>query len=302
MEKNIYNMESFFQTENFKNYNGSVQEILKKLFNVLASEDVQFVIKIGKGKNAILTVSLEDKTSANIATIYIHKEHIRVKSPAEETKVSSLEEISESDDFVIDLLERYHDMLQVKRQYSIYVNDEIIKEIERIADISNSKANEVIERLLYQKTSIFTSIRHRIEFVNLLKQANMYYNEWNFNEIHLRKIAFMYLISANQKGYKYNYGEKFKIVPIEDDKVNITGPVHLLEEYSEINSIEALAVCILKNQNFQDIIPDMADDGEFLLTTNALKIIGRNYKIDIESKDVLVSNKGKLVENPSFKW
>lgn len=122
------------------------------------------------------------------------------------------------------------------------------------------------------------------------------------NTTELRRIAFMYLISANQKEYKYNYGEKFKIEPIEDDKVNITGPVHLLEEYSETNPIEALAVCILKNQNFQDVIPDMVDDGDFLLAVNALKIIGRNYKIDIDSKDVLVSNIAKLVENPSFKW
>lgn len=302
MGNNMCDMETFFETDNFKSYSGNVQEILKKLFNVLTSEGVKFIIKIGKGKNSILTVSLEKKTSANIATIYIHKEHIRVKGSEEETKISSAEEISEYEDFIIDLLEKYHDMLQVKRQYSIYVNDEIIKEIENVADIENLKVNEVIEKILYENTSgIFKSIRHRIEFVTLLKQAKMYDNQYNYNPIYLRRIAFMYLISANQKGYKYNYGEKFKIVPVGEDKVNITGPIHLFKEYPEINATEALAERILRNDNIQDVIYNITSE-DFSLAVNAFKILGGKFRIDVNSKEVLVSSKAKKVENPSFEW
>lgn len=302
MEKNnVCSMETFFKTENFESYNENVQEILKKLFNVLTSEGVKFVIKIGKGKNAILTVSLEEKTSANIATIYIHKEHIRIKCQ-EETKISSVVEISEYEDFIIDLLEKYHEMIQAKRQYSIYVNDEIIKKIENIAAEGNLKVNEIIERFLHEKTSgIFTSIRHRIEFVNLLKQSDMYRSEHMLHPKVLRRIAFMYLISANQKGYKFNYGEKFKINILGDEKFNLTGPIYIFEN-PEVNAIEALAECILRNYNFQDAISDISSDDDFSLAINALKIINGKYIVDLESKDVLVENKSKLMVNPSFKW
>lgn len=294
MEKNVFEFKGFMKLQNFIDYSQNVKEIFEQLFRTLEVEGVEFLVKVGRGKNEIITLSYKDKPSANIAKIYVHKEHIRLKlGEGDEVKVSNPHEVYKDEDIILDILDKYYEQTRGKRQYSIYIYSDVLDKIENIAVKENKKSNEIIEQLLDEKTAgFFTSRRHRAEFINLIKQAGLDQTWLDFQNRKLtRQVAFMYLIAAFQKDYKAYEGEKFRVT-FENGKLLIEGPVYLFKEWglgvSDSETIFGFALTFMeqiKPELLQDILQDM-NDRTFRLASNAFKLLKEEYLININSEDV----------------
>lgn len=304
MSNNIHSPKTFIETQTFKNYNPSVQVIIEKLLNTLSLEDVGYVIKIGKGKNEIITFSLESKPSTNIASVYIHREHVRIRlGEGEELKISSVDDITADSDTILDIIDKYNELVRGKRQCSIYVYADVMDKIDAIAAKEDRKPNEIIEQFLHEKTSgVFISPRHKSEFISLLKQAEMFKDilDYTYPKT-LQRIAVIYLLSAFQKEYKRDTGSKFSIVRSGEWFI-FNGPIHLFKEwelgYKKSETILGLALFIQEGSNnphqLSDILQDL-DDSTYPLAMNAFKILSWKYEIDTASKDVLVMPKKVII-------
>lgn len=296
MKNNTYLPNEFFKTDDFKGYSESVRSILEKLIKIVMNEEMNIVIKIGRGKNQIITLSPSNKTSVNICTIYIHKSHIRVRlSDYSEVKIASPEEVPGDWDIIFDMLDRYYEINRGRTQYSIYIYSDVIERIEAIADRDRKTINEIIEQILNENTAgLFKSLRHKNEFKNLLIQADMFKDDLDYTDAKtLRRIAHMYLISAYQMDYKRDAGEKFRI----ELNNGIVGPVHLLDEwelgYKDSETMLGFALTILNGlkslNDLQDLLQDM-NETTFRYALNAMKILKWDYVVDTSSEDILVRN------------
>ncbi len=296
MSNNIHSIKTFFETQKFRDYNPTVQAILVKLFNSLSLEGVEYVIKVGVGKNEIITLSLKNKPSTNIISVYIHREHIRIRlGEGEELKITSEYDISIDSDIILDILDKYYELNRGKRQSSIYVYSDVMDKIDAIAAKNGKKANEIIEQFLNEKTSgLFISRRHKSEFVSLLKQADMFRNDMDYsNPKTCQRITAIYLISAFQKEYKRDTGSKFTIVRSGDWFI-FKGPIHLFKEwtlgYKNSETILGLALYIQEGSNNLNQLADILhymDDSTYTLAMNALRILKWDYEIDVEHEDIL---------------
>lgn len=280
--------------QSFINYSQNIKEIFEELFRTLQVEGVEFLVKVGRGKNQIITLSYKEKPSANIAKIYIHKEHIRIKlGEGDEVKVSNSNEVQRDEDIILDILDKYNEQERGKRQYSIYIYSDVLDKIEEIAVKENKKSNEIIEQFLDEKTAgFFTSRRHRAEFINLIRQAGLD-QTWldSRNRKLIRQVIFMYLIAAFQKDYKVNEGEKFRVA-FEDEKLIVQGPVYLFKEWqlglSDSETILGFALTFMeqtKPELLQDILQDM-NNRTFRLVSNAFKLLKEEHLINVNSEDV----------------
>lgn len=305
MKNNIYLPKDFFETEEFKSYGEKVQLIIDKLISILSHEKIEIAIKVGRGKNKIVTISDREKTSMNICTIYVHKEHIRVKiDDYDEVKITSTEEIPGDWDLILDILDKYRKINRDKKRYSIYVYSDIIKRIEAIANKEDKTVNEIIEKILDENTSdLFTNLRHKNEFKSLLTQADLFRDDLDYSEPKIyRIIAFLYLISAYQSDYKYYEGEKFRI-EIEDGVRRIKGPIHLFDEWKLVckdsDLILGFALYILYGSESPDELLDVIlamDSKPFKYAINSLKILKGEYRIDTISEEILTKPKYIVIQ------
>ena len=305
MSNNFYSVEEFLSTQKFKSYGENVRVILEKLIQSANNEGVNFVVKIGKGKNEIINFSYSAKPSVNLCAVYIHREHIRVKfADGNEVKVSDPTEIPGDGDIIFDLLDRYREVNRGKRQQSIYVYSDVMDKIEVIAKKDHRNVNEIIEQFLDEKTAgLFINIRHRSEFRNLMIQANMFRDDLDYSEQKTyQRIAFNYLIAAYQGDYKRDEGAKFKIV-LTNNILDIGGPVHLfghLDDYYDLYEwreaidseiILGFARFILRGSQsekgeLQDILQAM-EEIPLKLAMNSFKILRREYILNVESENIL---------------
>lgn len=312
MSNNFYLPKDFLETKTYKNYSSNVQIILEKIITALNLKSIAYVIKIGKGKNQIITLSLENKPSSNIASVYIHKEHVRIRLRQEVEIRISLEDDITIDDIVIDILDKYSELTRGKRQCSIYVYADTMDKIDEIAKKAGKKPNEIIEQFLDEKTAdLFISQRHKLEFVSLLKQADMFNDNINHSDTKvLQRIAIFYLVAAFQKEYKEDTGEKFSIAKSGDELI-FKGPVYLFKEwelgYKKSETVLGLALYIKDGSNdpriLIDILQDMSVNNISYLAENAFNILSERYEIDTVSRDVLVAPKTKIInldEIPNF--
>lgn len=309
MSNNFHSVEEFLNTSNYKSYGENVRLILKKLIQSANSEGVNFVVKIGKGKNEIINFSHSTKPSVNLCTVYIRKEHIRVKFVnGNEVKVSDPIEIPGDGDIIFDLLDRYHEVNRGKRQQSIYVYSDVMNKIEAIAKKNKRNVNELIEQFLDEKTvGLFINLRHKLEFRNLMMQANMFRNDLDYAEQQTFKIiAFNYLIAAYQGDYKLSEGEKFRVV-IKDTGLHPEGPNHLFHDWDSSKDSEIIlgfAQYILwgpqpQKGGLQDILEcfgESLEDLPFKLAMNSLKILTRKYIINIESENLITRSHKVITE------
>ena len=298
MSDNVYSVKDFLDTPNFDSYGDNVRVTLERLMQIVNSEGIDFVIKIGKSEsNETINFSHSTKPSVNLCIIYIYQEHIRVKlANGNKVNIYDPEEIHGDGDLIFNLLDRYHEVNRGKRKFSIYIHSDLLDKIEAIAIRSNKKANEIIEQFLDEKTTgLFMGVRHKIEFRNFLMQANMFREDLDYSEQKtLKRLSFMYLIAAYQEYYKRDEGEKFKIVSNNDNQ-RIEGPVHLFDEWelgnSDSETILGFALSILSGSkslsDFQDIIQDM-NETTFRLAVNSLKILKCEYIVNVESENILI--------------
>lgn len=305
MSNNIYLPKDFLETKTYKNYSTTVQIIIERIITALSMKSIAYVIKIGKGKNQIITLSLENKPSSNIASVYIHNEHVRIRLSQEvEIRISLEDDITFDSDIVIDILDKYSELTRGKRQCSIYVYADTMDKIDEIAKKAGKKPNEIIEQFLDEKTAgLFISERHKLEFISLLKQADLFSDSVNYNDTKvLQRIAIFYLIASFQKEYKEDTGEKFSIGK-SGDELFFKGPVHLFKEWEtgckKSETVLGLALYIKDGSNnpriLIEVLQDMSDNNISYLAENAFNILSGKYEIDIASKDVLGEPKKKFV-------
>ena len=295
MQRDYFCRQEFMKTGKYLSFGEKVRAILARLFDVLNQEGVDFVIKVGRGKNEIITLAYDEKATSNIAAIYIHKEHIRIRlSENDEAKVADTGEINKEAVIVLDILDKYFEQKREKRRFSIYVYSDIIEKLEVMAQAENKKVNEIIEQSLEDRTKgLFNSRRHKVEFIDMLKQAGYTENINNFDKKAMSRVAAIYLISAYQKEYLRSEGEKFSII-CKGEKTAFGGPVHLIRDldigYDDSHVILAFAILILSptmnSESLIDIMQSM-NESTFPLAVNAMKILKGQYMIDTNSEEIL---------------
>ena len=109
----------------------------------------------------------------------------------------------------------------------------------------------------------------------------------------MKRVAAIYLVSAYQKEYLRDEGEKFSII-CKGEKTAFGGPVHLIKEldigYDDSHVILALAILILSPsmslESLIDIIQFM-NENTSSLAVNAMKILKGHYMIDVDSEEIL---------------
>ena len=295
MQRDYFCRQEFMKTGKYLSFGEKVRAILARLFDVLNQEGVDFVIKVGRGKNEIITLAYDEKATSNIAAIYIHKEHIRIRlSENDEAKVADTSEINKEAVIVLDILDKYFEQKREKRRFSIYVYSDIIEKLEIMAQAENKKVNEIIEQSLEDRTKgLFNSRRHKVEFINMLKQAGFTGDINNFDKKTMSRVAAIYLVSAYQKEYLRDEGEKFSII-CKGEKTAFGGPVHLLNEldigYDDSHVILSFAILILSpTMNSESLIDIMQcmNESTFPLAVNAMKILKGQYMIDTNSEEIL---------------
>jgi len=295
MQRDYFCRQEFMKTGKYLSFGEKVRAILARLFDVLNQEGVDFVIKVGRGKNEIITLAYDEKATSNIAAIYIHKEHIRIRlSENDEAKVADTSEINKEAVIVLDILDKYFEQKREKRRFSIYVYSDIIEKLEIMAQAENKKVNEIIEQSLEDRTKgLFNSRRHKVEFINMLKQAGYTENINNFDKKAMSRVAAIYLISAYQKEYLRSEGEKFSII-CKGEKTAFGGPVHLIRDldigYDDSHVILSFAILILSpTMNSESLIDIMQcmNESTFPLAVNAMKILKGQYMIDTNSEEIL---------------
>ncbi|HPY68299.1 MAG TPA: hypothetical protein PLP03_09095 [Bacteroidales bacterium] len=295
MQRDYFCRQEFMKTGKYLSFGEKVRAILARLFDVLNQEGVDFVIKVGRGKNEIITLAYDEKATSNIAAIYIHKEHIRIRlSENDEAKVADTGEINKEAVIVLDILDKYFEQKREKRRFSIYVYSDIIEKLEVMAQAENKKVNEIIEQSLEDRTKgLFNSRRHKVEFIDMLKQAGYTENISSFDKKTMSRVAAIYLVSAYQKEYLRNEGEKFSII-CKGEKTAFGGPVHLIRDldigYDDSHVILAFAILILSptmnSESLIDIMQSM-NESTFPLAVNAMKILKGQYMIDTNSEEIL---------------
>jgi len=289
MSENIFSYEEFKKTKTFETYNNTVKEILIKIMDILIDEEMQYVVKIGRGKNETITISLEGKLSSNVATLYIHKEHVRVKIlNSIDVKCESPDDIfSTGDDLIAKILKKYYELKRNRKQYSIYIYSDILEKIEATAKEEKKKVNELIEQYLQEKTfDIFLNKAHKKEFHKFLESAGLINREESYddNEI-LSLIATFYLLSAYQDYYYFIDKIKFTYDNVED---SISGPAGYIESShlftSDAETICLFAMSLYRKSEFNKVsMIDLwqgiyASDVEVKhLVSVAIKIITREY-------------------------
>ena len=232
MSENIYKYEELKKTKTFENYNTTVKEILIKIMDILVDEEVQFVIKIGKGKNETITISLESKVSSNVATLYIHKEHVRVKVlNLLDVRLDSPDYVFSGDDVMSKILKKYYELNRNRKQYSIYIYSDILEKIEATAKEENKKVNEVIEEYLQERTlDIFLNKAHKKEFHKFLESAGLINSDNSevnyYGNKNLSLIATFYLLSAYQDHYYSTHEIKFTYDSVDE---TLSGPLDVIE-------------------------------------------------------------------------
>jgi hypothetical protein len=295
MQRDYFCRQEFMKTGKYLSFGEKVRAILARLFDVLNQEGVDFVIKVGRGKNEIITLAYDEKATSNIAAIYIHKEHIRIRlSENDEAKVADTGEINKEAVIVLDILDKYFEQKREKRRFSIYVYSDIIEKLEVMAQAENKKVNEIIEQSLEDRTKgLFNSRRHKVEFIDMLKQAGYTENINNFDKKAMSRVAAIYLISAYQKEYLRSEGEKFSII-CKGEKTAFGGPVHLIRDldigYDDSHVILSFAILILSpTMNSESLIDIMQcmNESTFPLAVNAMKILKGQYMIDTNSEEIL---------------
>jgi len=295
MQRDYFCRQEFMKTGKYLSFGEKVRAILARLFDVLNQEGVDFVIKVGRGKNEIITLAYDEKATSNIAAIYIHKEHIRIRlSENDEAKVADTGEINKEAVIVLDILDKYFEQKREKRRFSIYVYSDIIEKLEVMAQAENKKVNEIIEQSLEDRTKgLFNSRRHKVEFIDMLKQAGYTENISSFDKKTMSRVAAIYLVSAYQKEYLRNEGEKFSII-CKGEKTAFGGPVHLIRDldigYDDSHVIFSFAILILSptmnSESLIDIMQSM-NESTFPLAVNAMKILKGQYMIDTNSEEIL---------------
>ena len=303
MKANLYSIQTFKETLDFKEYGSEVQSILNAFLNILTNYKLDFVVKIRNGANKVITIAYKDKPSTIIATIFIYSEHIRIKVlGSEDVKLSSNDGITSQSDIIIDIVDKYNELTRGKRQFSIYIFSDILNKIETLAGQQGKKPNELIEEYLYEMTvGLFKSVRHKNEFIALLKQADLFKSNLNHNPKSRipALLSFTYLISAYQKDYLRKEGSKFSFIK-KEDTLQIAGPIHLFKEaelgVDDSETMLLLGKWIYFESENQRTLTDIlyfinTDTNLYSMYKNALEILSMKYKVDPQSEDVLVEDK-----------
>lgn len=286
MPQNQYTPDQFMATEKFLGYSPNVKNILEKLMAVLKEEGVYFIIKTRKGPREVITLALANRSSANIATILVYREHIQIKGlNVCDRKVESPDDIFVGDTIADDILEKYYQLSRKRKQYSMYVYSDIIDKLETKAVQTKKTINEMIENILEAATlDIFISGNHRNEFLRFVKNAGIINTD---SDVNRKKVATFYLLSAYQNYYYAVFDTKFSYDSTND---SLMGPENLFNDAllhtsnAETTFILTTFLCMPKLCQFQilDIWEAIyaCDDEVSHLANVALKILGGQYILE----------------------
>lgn len=283
MSDNIFKPTEFKETDTFKSYSETVRGILNKIMEVLNSEEIDYVIKVGRGKNEVIKLSHTDKTSSNIASVFIHREHVRIDN----TVIDSPDDLFPGDSTLSNIISRYYEQRRKRRQYSIYVYSDILEKIEVDAKTRDKKVNEVIEEYLEERTlDVFISKAHKKEFLKFIEDADLgKHDEHYYDDKTLSIIAMFYLISAYQDYYYFLYKKKFSY---NKETNSISGPSGIINNaelfVSNAETVFLAAMFIYKPEKFDlniiELWQSIYSCGKEVnhLVNIALKLLGRKYK------------------------
>jgi len=278
----IYKPFDFLDSACYKDYSVTVKELLRLIIGKVAETGIEFVVKVRK--DGSVTLSLQEKSQKNIATIWIYEKHLRLIILNQyDRKIYSNEEID--DELIDNILQKYLALNKSKRQISVYLEEDLIRKIEKKAKEENKKMNDIVIEAIKEKTrGVFVNPQHKLEFSKLIKSAGLYNLNnkdcTNVLDDNKRKVvALFYLISAYQDEYYERFGEKFWY---DEKEKSLKGPVYLMQEWetgvADGETMLGLGLFLLKGKEsgieLTDILCDLKESTTFSLAVNALRIVG----------------------------
>jgi len=291
-------MNDFLKTTEFNRYSETAQKLVTRFLENLKLEEIGFVVKVRGGVHKVIAIAYDKKPTSNIVTVYILEEHIRVER--HDKQAWSLKSKIDVDSYYYTpLIERYYNLNTPKKQQSIYIHKDILDKVELIAKEENKTMNEVIGDCLRERTAgLFLNIRHRIEFIELLKQGDLYRNDIGLMDEELERfIIFAYIVAAYQMEYEEFSGSKIKAIK-EDDKLFYEVPNSIEPEVS-LNPAYILALAILHREDFISV-REFMDEQLSRLTFRAISLLKQGFVINIDLPDIMVKPEKTIVEAPPW--
>jgi hypothetical protein len=293
--------ENFIHNPIYNECAKELQKIFLSLFDMLDKDEINYDIRIRKDNSVAL--SLKENKNRNILTLLVCRNHLKIKI----YKVCNLNLYSKDDintSLRNAILDKYYGINKSKNQMSIYLDDSLIKKIEKTSKENNTKFNDFVTEALVDKLhNIFLNQKHKDEFSELLKDSGIYYDNNDYSQglpdMLRRKVMFFYLVSAYQDDYMENEGSKFTY----DKETNkVSGPSNVFncwDEHININYYAAygIAELLLRNSlsslnetgsnhlKFLLQILEESDNNILMLLINGIKFL--NGKLTINKDEVV---------------
>lgn len=295
--------ENFIHNSIYNECASELQEIFLSLFDMLDKDKINYDIRIRKDNSVAL--SLKENKNRNILTILVCQKHLKIKIyKVCDVNLYSTDDITNSLRNAI--LDKYYGINKSKNQMSIYLDDGLIKKIEKASKENNTRFNDfVIESLVDKLNDIFLNQKHKHEFSELLKDSGIYYDNNHYSQglpdTLRRKVMFFYLVSAYQDDYMENEGSKFTY---HKETNKVSGPSNVFncwDEHININYYAAYGIAELLLRNSASSINQTGSNHlKFLLQileesdNNILKLLINGIKF-LNGK--LTLNKDEILEN-----
>lgn len=286
----------FLDTNFLKSYSDNVKNIILKLIELLNKESIQFTIKIRKDKSIVFSPIQND--SKNLLTFWTYKEHVRLKIYKVMEKI--LRNIDEIDaEIIYEIKKKYEEFNTEKRQISVYLSENTIKQVQNMCLERKKKVNEFITDAIEEKVNgFFISSEHKKEFRKFLMDFGLYDQEDKYigslPKEKLKNLIFAYIISAYQEDYLESGGVKFSY---DSNKKQFSGPHSIIEDWWEglynpyemmFGVAKELVEGNINLKEFIDMISE-ANEVEYKLIMNAFKLFqGRLRLVEDEIKPLKV--------------